>query len=720
MKVFKEIGSKERFVDMFQKVNKVRLNEAVGQNYNPNSVLDFAFSELLNKKLTIKHSNTQANGNESYVELLCVDSSGNNITFTFKAITSEGDQDGVYNVDEVLMSGFSFDDAQGEETIELDENGLRQFNAQHADEYYDIVDEYMDVEDEEPEMDEMYEDAVKLIDKVPYKAGSERMIKHAQYADQKPTNSAVRVNAPELQKFVKEDSSVEEMATLRKTSNIDMDTHKMVLVHLWDSISSTKVAVFIPATHKETGEKKWMLYQKRPIAFVEYDTLKRPDVAYLQGQAAKEFLAQQGYRVNQQDKTIKPLREGDYGEDDVPSQEIKRFHQEIGNDDNTEVEDEPIDNEPVEEVPEEKKKLILQAYDNLMAKNIKNPSYSPTMADISAELNRITGQPVAKKNRVFPREAEPFMESEIMYEGAFVSDVNANAIGNAYYENMPEEKKKRYISLAVNQIDKTLGAENKAMLPKDEYFKLVKDIAMKYYKAEIGALNEDDKKSDYPKELGKEFSPEKQYNKTPKKHSKKIKIKEEEEISGLEGIANMKPEDQIKSKNDSESSVDIEQLAKEKEEQGEVLQGGKGDGTSPLEFDPDQILKGLEVEMEHTDDPLVSIEIVLDHLTEDPEYYTRKDNPEASAQQGAAADVSGENKSDDTEMTDILLGYEPKNVGDEPQDEAYDFAAQEVNYDNEEGYQKYLQYAQMPFDDLNDEQKEEFFGLWQQFKGAEK
>jgi hypothetical protein len=112
---------------------------------------------------------------------------------------------------------------------------------------------------------------------------------------------------------------------------------------------------------------------------------------------------------------------------------------------------------------------------------------------------------------------------------------------------------------------------------------------------------------------------------------------------------------------------EVQQLAQDKEETGEMLQGGVGDGKSPLEFNPEQILKGMEVEIEHSDNPMVAIEIVLDHLTEDPEYYSEKETPEASAQAGASKDVNGgeENNLDDKELTDMLLGYQPKNVGDE-------------------------------------------------------
>jgi hypothetical protein len=241
----------------------------------------------------------------------------------------------------------------------------------------------------------------------------------------------------------------------------------------------------------------------------------------------------------------------------------------------------------------------------------------------------------------------------------------------------------------------------------------------------------------------------------------------------------------------------IEQLAQDKEETGEMLQGGIGDGKSPLEFDSDQVLKGMEVEIEHSDNPMISLEIVLDHLTEDPEYYTEKDSPEASAQFGAAKDGEG-----DKEKADVLLGFKPHNVGDDIEgdnetpkevgieageeaniedkkedelgesdetelkqndpatwhqiqiakktikmpdamaavmggmtkeeakriltqrglkfNENNDFTnnplGAEKHYNDTNAYQKYQEYEQMDFNNLTDDQKEEFFQLWKQFK----
>jgi len=111
----------------------------------------------------------------------------------------------------------------------------------------------------------------------------------------------------------------------------------------------------------------------------------------------------------------------------------------------------------------------------------------------------------------------------------------------------------------------------------------------------------------------------------------------------------------------NENENDIEQIINNKKKVGEILIGGKGDYKQPTEFNREQIIKGLKVEKEHTNDPMVAIEIVMDHLTEDPEYYTRKETPEQSAQYGAAMDVDDDS---DDELTKIILGYKPHNVGE--------------------------------------------------------
>ncbi len=46
-------------------------------------------------------------------------------------------------------------------------------------------------------------------------------------------------------------------------------------------------------------------------------------------------------------------------------------------------------------------------------------------------------------------------------------------------------------------------------------------------------------------------------------------------------------------------------------------------GTTEDDVDPDELLMGIEVEMEHTNNELIAKKIAMDHLTEIDDYYTR-------------------------------------------------------------------------------------------------
>jgi hypothetical protein len=54
-------------------------------------------------------------------------------------------------------------------------------------------------------------------------------------------------------------------------------------------------------------------------------------------------------------------------------------------------------------------------------------------------------------------------------------------------------------------------------------------------------------------------------------------------------------------------------------------------GFTEEDADPEQLEMGIEVEMEHTTDPLISKRIALDHLSEITDYYTRLAKMEAEA-----------------------------------------------------------------------------------------
>ena len=53
------------------------------------------------------------------------------------------------------------------------------------------------------------------------------------------------------------------------------------------------------------------------------------------------------------------------------------------------------------------------------------------------------------------------------------------------------------------------------------------------------------------------------------------------------------------------------------------LVGGIGDVTAPSNVNTKELSIGVQVEMEHTNDEKIANEIAMDHLTEDPEYYSK-------------------------------------------------------------------------------------------------
>lgn len=53
------------------------------------------------------------------------------------------------------------------------------------------------------------------------------------------------------------------------------------------------------------------------------------------------------------------------------------------------------------------------------------------------------------------------------------------------------------------------------------------------------------------------------------------------------------------------------------------IKGGLADKRKPSDFDQRQLKIGMRVEREHTSDPKIAMEIAMDHLSEDPNYYKK-------------------------------------------------------------------------------------------------
>ena len=92
------------------------------------------------------------------------------------------------------------------------------------------------------------------------------------------------------------------------------------------------------------------------------------------------------------------------------------------------------------------------------------------------------------------------------------------------------------------------------------------------------------------------------------------------------------------------------------ENPADELEGGLGDDASATDFDADQISKGIKVEMEHSDDPKMALEIVLDHLSEDPQYYGEGGlDPDVTAMDNAQQDVHNASYGEGGEGQDIPM-----------------------------------------------------------------
>jgi hypothetical protein len=210
MKVYNSIGSKERFLEMFKGINKIQLNEdVINSNQIGYRLLENEFNKLKSGNARIKQKNTQVDGKNNYVEVIIGDDNSD-VIFRFKINSTEGEQDDTYDVNNANLVEFDFNSSS--QNIELDETSkeIQNFNSSHKHEIMDIVTEYGDFESDDIGVDdELYEEAIKLIDKVPYKNGTETMQTNKAYVDQKPTNSKLRVNADELNKFAVSESEDE-------------------------------------------------------------------------------------------------------------------------------------------------------------------------------------------------------------------------------------------------------------------------------------------------------------------------------------------------------------------------------------------------------------------------------------------------------------------------------------------------------------------------------
>jgi hypothetical protein len=74
-------------------------------------------------------------------------------------------------------------------------------------------------------------------------------------------------------------------------------------------------------------------------------------------------------------------------------------------------------------------------------------------------------------------------------------------------------------------------------------------------------------------------------------------------------------------------AIEKKMEGKEKKSDG-MIPGGLAAKKRVRDFDKRSLLKGMKVEQEHSPDPRIQLEIAMDHLTEDPDYYEKLEKME--------------------------------------------------------------------------------------------
>lgn len=84
-----------------------------------------------------------------------------------------------------------------------------------------------------------------------------------------------------------------------------------------------------------------------------------------------------------------------------------------------------------------------------------------------------------------------------------------------------------------------------------------------------------------------------------------------------------------KTKNESMEKEDFKKIITNIEDWDDKVKGGLAKDKTPDDFDLDSLAAGAEIQMEHTDDPEVAIDIAMDHLEEHPLYYDEENGLES-------------------------------------------------------------------------------------------
>lgn len=711
MKIYNQIGSKERLFEMIKNVNKIKLNEDF--NTNASDILDIEFNGLKNQTLKVQQSNVQASDNKSYIELICIDEQGNVIDFNFEVEASEGDQDGVYNINGAKLLEFKFTNKAGSNTVSIDENGLAQFNSQHGNELVDVVSNYADFESGTPEIDESFTEVAKKIDSYPFGGTPRTMQTSKAYADEKPTNPKLRVKSPELEKYIDEDMQTSAAYADEKPTN-------------------PKLRVKSPELEKYVNE------EESPVNNL-------PDNKVQIIKTAINNLKKSGKSSNTSEINVEIKRMLSSGEASLD--EIANTTQTIDAAPTVDIKPMPdfstkdISTKYYEELPPVTKFEVIQQALPITDKLFKSLGKNPQEAsreEYADVLKRVA-------TKMYQKHMTQMNEGDL--EEGFGKNLTAGALMTAATlggMNNQAQATPKFGDKLKAKIEKVGGGIQKTV---DK----VKDRVADFRTQGSGIQTEPSKGETSTQTYGR-MSKEDGFGQgksIDQSTAKKIALNNAQHnlarvatgnrttVNANVNSTNITDEVTYRNKDTGEYTTyvvvtanaqnlreddgmsfepngdEVEQLAQDNEMQNDNEE-------SPLEFDPDQVLAGLRIEMEENPNPMEALEIVMGNLEENPEYYSvgdDEDNDVEKTEFNSEENPSTEFATDDTE--DILLGFKQKGSMDEEMIGATG-AKPVVNTEpakyNQDSESKYREYQSKDFNTLPDNDKEEFFGLWQQFK----
>ena len=352
--------------------------------------------------------------------------------------------------------------------------------------------------------------------------------------------------------------------------------------------------------------------------------------------------------------------------------------------------------------------------------------------DIQKSKNYGDTEPVNPALRVKSKELEQFVEGESKGSSGAASSIFKNLMKGTHDDGTKKKRK-----TPEKKVDESKEIDNNSLTYLEIFGDQMMALAKKLTAKKVQQLGHEVSKEEYAKMLSDEFSKIKENNvlasmnetnedssgvatsilkrgmgsdatktdKSPEhvrdlinkahnnptyRKSRPEQVPDKDDMDNLEGTKLKEDEDSDEPKKEM-GKEDLDSAIEKRSEEGDKIQGGLADDDQPDEFDVDQLLMGLEVELEHTDDPMVALEIAMDHLAEIPDYYARLKSMEADAKgEGEKSQVEKDNPElypdgwkeldgimmgmgrknqeevpdEDSELTDELLGYKPHNVGD--------------------------------------------------------